>query len=52
MSSRKASDALVDSLNVVFSGNTRDVSRAHWATVKRAEYMRIARERQQQWTEA
>ena len=43
-----ASDALVDSLNVVFSGSNRDLSKAHWTTVKRAEYMRIARERQQQ----
>ena len=31
-----ASDAPVDSLNVVFSGRTRDLSKAHWATVKRA----------------
>ena len=34
-----AHDALVESLNVGFSGKAHDLSKAHWATVKRAEYM-------------
>ena len=43
-----AEGALVDSLNVVFSGAAHNLSKAHWATVKRAEYMQIVRERKQQ----
>ena len=43
-----AHDALVDSLNVVFSGKAHNLSKAYWATVKRAEYMQIVRERKQQ----
>ena len=43
-----ASDALVDSLNLVFARSTQNLSKAYWATVKRAEYMRIVQERQQQ----
>ena len=43
-----AQDALVESLNVVFSGTAHNLSKAYWATVKRAEYMQIVRERQQQ----
>ena len=43
-----AHGALVDSLNVVFSGAAHNLSKAHWATVKRDEYMRIVRERKQQ----
>ena len=42
-----ARDALVGSLNVVFSGKKHNLSKAHWATVKRAEYMHIVRERKQ-----
>ena len=34
-----AHDALVESLNVGFSGKAHDLSKAHWAAVKRAEYM-------------
>ena len=43
-----AHDALVETLNVVFSGAAHNLSKAHWATVKRAEYMQIVRERKQQ----
>ena len=43
-----APDALVDSLNIVFSAKNHNLSKAHWATVKRAEYMQIVRERKQQ----
>ena len=43
-----AHDALVESLNVVFSGKAHDLSKAYWATVKRAEYMQIVRERKRQ----
>ena len=38
----------MESLNVVFSGAARNLSKAHWATVKRAEYMQIVRGRKQQ----
>ena len=39
-----ARDALVESLNVVFSAQNHNLSKAHWATVKRAEDMQIMRE--------
>ena len=41
-------DALVDSLNVIFTRNLHDLSKAEWASVERNEYMRIVRERKQQ----
>ena len=41
-------DALVDSLNIIFTRSLHDLSKAEWATVKRADYMRIVRERKQQ----
>ena len=37
-----AQDALLGSLNVVFSGKPHDLRKAHWATIKRAEYMQRA----------
>ena len=43
-----APDALVDSLNIVFSGAHHNLTKALWATVSRAEYMQIVRERKQQ----
>ncbi len=43
-----AHDALLDSLNVVFSGKAHDLSKAYWATVKRSEYMKIVQERKRQ----
>ena len=43
-----APDALVDSLNIVFSGAHHNLGKAYWATVSRAEYMQIVRERKQQ----
>ena len=43
-----APDALVDSLNIVFSGANHNLGKAYWATVSRAEYMQIVRERKQQ----
>ena len=39
---------MADSLNIVFSAKNHNLSKAHWATVKRAEYMQIVRERKQQ----
>ena len=41
-------DALVDSLNIVFTRNVDNLDNAHWATVKREEYLKIVRERKQQ----
>jgi hypothetical protein len=41
-------DALVDSLNVIFTRSLHDLSKAEWAIVKREEYMRIVRERKAQ----
>ena len=41
-------DALVDSLNIIFTRSLHDLSKAEWATVKREDYMRIVRERKQQ----
>ena len=42
-------DALVDSgFNVIFTRSVHDLSSAHWATVKRAEYLRIVRERKKE----
>ncbi len=40
--------ALVDSLNIVFSGAAHKLHKAYWATVKRGEYMQIVRERKLQ----
>jgi hypothetical protein len=44
------SDALVDTLNVIFTRSLHDLSKAEWAVVNRDEYMRIVRERKQQCT--
>ena len=41
-------DALLDSLNIVFTRSASNLDNAHWATVKREEYLRIVRERKQQ----
>ncbi len=41
-------DALVDSLNVIFTRSLHDLSKAEWAIVNREEYMRIVRERKAQ----
>ena len=41
-------DALVDSLNIVFTRNVDNLDNAHWAIVKREEYLKIVRERKQQ----
>ena len=41
-------DALVDSLNIIFTRSLHDLSKAEWATVNREEYMRSVKERQQQ----
>jgi hypothetical protein len=42
-------DALVDScFNAVFTRDVQDLSRAHWATVRREEYLRIVRERKRE----
>jgi hypothetical protein len=41
-------DALVDSLNVIFTRSLHDLSKAEWAIVNRDEYMRIVRERKAQ----
>ena len=38
-------DALVDSLNVIFTQILNDLSKADWAIVHRDDYMRIVRER-------
>ena len=38
-------DALVDSLNVIFTRSLDDLRKAEWATVDREEYMRIVTER-------
>ena len=38
------SDALLDSFNVVYTRSIEDLSKAEWAVVDRAEYMRIVRE--------
>eukprot|EP00812_Abedinium_dasypus_P007843 NODE_1_length_8589_cov_4.556480.p1 GENE.NODE_1_length_8589_cov_4.556480~~NODE_1_length_8589_cov_4.556480.p1 ORF type:complete len:2586 (+),score=446.46 NODE_1_length_8589_cov_4.556480:571-8328(+) len=38
-------DALVDSLNVIFTRSVHDLSKAEWAIVERQQYMRIVRER-------
>ena len=43
-----AHDAFVESMNIVFSGTAHNLNKAYWATVKRAEYMQIVRERKQQ----
>ena len=43
-----ARDSLLDSLNIVFSGAAHNLNKAYWATVKRAEYMQIVRDRKQQ----
>ena len=41
-------DALVDSLDIIFTRSLHDLSKAEWATVTREDYMRIVRERKQQ----
>ena len=41
-------DALVDSLNVIFTRSLHDLSKAEWAVVDREQYMRIMEERKQQ----
>ena len=41
-------DALVDTLNVIYTRSVHDLSKAEWTTVQRDEYMRIVRERKQQ----
>ena len=38
-------DALVDAFNVIFTRSIQDLSKAHWARVNRAEYLRLVRER-------
>ena len=38
-------DALVDSLNIIYTRNLDDLNKAEWATVNREEYMRIVRGR-------
>ena len=43
-------DALVDSFNVLFTRGLHDLSKAEWAVVDRAEYLRIVGERKQQCT--
>ena len=40
-------DALVDSLNVIYTRNMHDLSKAEWAVVNREQYMRLVRERKQ-----
>ena len=41
-------NALVDSLSIIFTRSTQDLSKAWWATVERDNYMRIVRERKAQ----
>ena len=41
-------DALVDSLNVIFTRSLHDLSKAEWASVDREQYMRINEERKLQ----
>ena len=41
-------DALVDSMHIVFTRSASNLDNAHWATVKREDYLRIVRERKQQ----
>ena len=41
-------DALVDSLNVIFTRSLHDLSKAEWASVDREQYMRIIEERKLQ----
>ena len=43
-------DALVDSFNVLFTRGLHDLSKAEWAVVDRAEYLRRVGERKQQCT--
>ena len=43
-----ASNALVDSFNIIVGRSPQDLSRATWATVKREEYMTIVRQRKTQ----
>ena len=43
-----APDGLLDSFNIILTRSVGDLSKAEWATVKRAEYMRIVRERKAQ----
>ena len=38
-------NALVDSISIIFTRSLQNLQNAWWATVKRAEYMRIVRER-------
>jgi hypothetical protein len=38
-------DALLDSLNVIYTRSVHDLRKAEWATVSRSEYMRIVKER-------
>ena len=38
-------NALVDYMSIIFTRNLRSLQYAWWATVRRAEYMRIVRER-------
>ena len=42
-------EALVDGgFTAIFTRGVHDLSKAHWATVNRAEYLRIVRERQKE----
>ena len=41
-------DALVDSVNIAFTGSTGSLKGARWATVKREEYMKLVRRRQRE----
>ena len=43
-------DALVESLNVIFTRSLDDLSKAEWAIVDREQYMRIIEERKMQCT--
>ena len=43
-----SADALVDSFNILITRSLQDLSHASWATVKRSEYMKIIKERQQE----
>ncbi len=44
-----ADGALSEShFNAIFARSVQDLSKAHWATVKREEYLRIVRERKKE----
>ena len=43
-----ASDALVDSFNVISTRDLEGLSKAEWAHVKRDEHLRIVRERKRE----